>query len=101
VILSRQGESWVDIEAERMGVNLENGLLTFLKDEKWGLVDTAGQVMVQPAYDEPVVFLRGLAWAKRDNHSCPIDRHGHDIQGIACTDKRLPKPIFFECKIER
>jgi WG containing repeat len=34
-ILSRQGESWVDIEAERMGSNLENGLLTFLKDGKW------------------------------------------------------------------
>jgi hypothetical protein len=71
-----------------MSANLENGLLTFLRDGKWGLVDTAGQVMVQPAYDEPVIFARGLAWAKRDNQWCPIDRRGQDIQRIACTDKR-------------
>jgi hypothetical protein len=100
-ILSPQGESWVDIEAERMGVNLENGLLTFLKDGKWGLVDTAGDVMVQPAYDEPVVFNRGLASAKRDNHWCPIDRRGHYIERIACTDKRPTLiPNVFECKTE-
>jgi hypothetical protein len=100
-VLSRQGESWVDIEAARMSFNLENGLLTFLKDGKWGLIDTAGQVIVQPVYDEAVNFRHGLAWAKRDSHWCPIDRRGHDIEGIACTDKRpTPQTYFFECKIE-
>jgi hypothetical protein len=77
-----------------------------LKDGKWGLVDTTGQVMVQPVYDEPALFLRsfrGIAWAKRDNRWCPIDRRGHDVQGIACTDK---SPLGesggrFQCKVER
>jgi WG containing repeat len=104
-LLSSNGESWLDIEAERIGINLEDGLLTFLKDGKWGLVDTAGQVMLQPAYDDPVFFkegFRGIAWVRRDNRWCPIDRRGHDVQGIACTDKNpLGAVGRFECKVER
>ena len=36
VILSRTGEIWIDIGAERVGTNLDFGLLTFLKNGKWG-----------------------------------------------------------------
>ncbi len=88
-ILSRAGETWVDIGTERIGTNLEFGLLTFLKDGKWGLVDTAGQALVEPQFDEPVYFvpkLRGVAWAKRDGHWCAIDRRGRPVPGIACAD---------------
>jgi WG containing repeat len=35
-ILSRTGDTWIDIGAERVGVNLDFGLLTFLKNGKWG-----------------------------------------------------------------
>src|SRR5262249_37486275 len=56
VILSRTGETWIDVGAERIGLNLDLGLLTFLKNGKWGLVDTAGQVTVDPQFDEPVYF---------------------------------------------
>jgi hypothetical protein len=104
-ILSSTGETWIDVGAERVGVNLDFGLLTFLKNGKWGLVDTAGQVMVEPQFDEPVYFsplLRGVAWAKRDSRSCAIDRHGHPVPGIACgdTSPTLGSGIPFQCKVE-
>ncbi len=105
VILSPTGETWIDIGAERVGINLDLGLLTFLRNDKWGLVDTAGQVMVEPQFDEPVYFapgLRGVAWAKRDGNWCAIDRRGRSVAGIACTDAD-PMPSMrgrFECKVE-
>jgi hypothetical protein len=105
VILSRTGETWIDIGAERVGLALDFGLLTFLKNNKWGLVDTAGQVIVEPQFDEPVYFapsLRGVAWAKRGGNWCAIDRHGNPVPGISCTDAD-PMPSMrgrFECKVE-
>jgi hypothetical protein len=106
VILSPTGETWIDIGAGRVGINLDLGLLTFLRDGKWGLVDTAGQVMVEPQFDEPVYFmpgLRGVAWAKRDGNWCAIDRRGRSVPGIACTGTD-PVPAAwrgrFECKVE-
>ena len=106
VILSPAGETWIDIGAERVGANLDFGLLTFLKNGKWGLVDTAGHLVVEPRFDEPVYFahgLRGVAWAKRDGNWCAIDRHGRAVPGIACADA---DPMGwsggrFECKVER
>jgi WG containing repeat len=105
VILSRTGETWIDVGAERVGINLDLGLLTFLRDGKWGLVDTAGQVMVEPQFDEPVLFadrLRGVAWAKRDGNWCAIDRRGRSVPGIACADADpTGRPGGrFECKVE-
>jgi hypothetical protein len=104
VILSPTGETWIDIDAERISLSLDIGLLTFLRNGKWGLVDTAGQVVVEPRFDEPVYFvskLRGVAWAKRDGKSCAIDRHGHSVPGISCADAD-PVPLAggFQCKVE-
>jgi hypothetical protein len=103
-ILSRSGETWIDVGAERIGVNLDFGLLTFLKDGKWGLVDTAGQVMVEPKFNEPVYFshdLRGTAWAKHDGNWCDIDRRGHPVPFYACV---AADPTGWsgrlECKVE-
>jgi WG containing repeat len=105
VILSRSGETWIDIGAERVGINLDLGLLTFLKNSKWGLVDTAGQVIAEPQFDEPVYFasvLRGIAWAKRDGNWCAIDRRGRSVTDIPCVEA---DPMHwpggrFECKVE-
>lgn len=104
-ILSRTGETWIDIGAERVGVNLEFGLLTFLRDGKWGLVDTVGQVIVEPQYDEQLFFtprLRGIAWARSGNRWCAVDRRGQSVPGIACTDAnpRAGFNLTFECKVE-
>jgi hypothetical protein len=104
-ILSQTGDTWIDVGAERIGVSLDFGLLTFLKSGKWGLVDTAGQVMVEPQFDEPVYFspgLRGVAWAKRDSRWCAIDRRGQPVSSIPCADGA---PVGwssrrFECKVE-
>ena len=104
-ILSPDGDVWIDIGADRIGIILDYGLLTFLKDGKWGLIDTTGQVVVEPVYDEPVFFspdLKGVAWAKRDGKWCAIDRRGRQVSHIPCTDAA---PIWlghpFECKVER
>ena len=104
-ILSQTGEPWIDIGAERIGIHLDDGLLTFLRDSKWGLVDTAGHVTVDPQFDAPIYFtpaLRGIAWAKRDDRWCAIDRYGHTVQGIACSDAD-PMPSLlglFVCTVE-
>jgi hypothetical protein len=104
-ILSRTGETWIDIGAERVGINLDSGLLTFLKNGKWGLVDTAGHVTFDPQFDAPVFFtpaFRGIAWAKRDGKWCAIDRHGHVVPSIPCSDAD-PAPSAlgpFQCKVE-
>jgi hypothetical protein len=89
-LLSRNGEVWVDIAGDDIGPDIEAGLLPFLKDGKWGVVDTAGQMIVPPTYDAPVYFLswfRGIGWAKREGRWCPIDRRGHQLEGIACADE--------------
>src|SRR5262245_47495428 len=86
VILSRTGETWYDIEADRIGPIREDGLVSFLRKGKWGLVDTAGQVMVEPQFDELNVFVRGIAWAKRGERWCAIDRRGRAVPSIACTN---------------
>jgi hypothetical protein len=80
-------------------------LLTFLRDDKWGLTDTAGQVTAEPQFDEPVYFapsLRGIAWAKQDRRWCAIDRRGRSVPGIACADE---DPLGsskerFKCQVE-
>jgi len=106
VILSKAGEVWIDIGSPRIGLNLDFGLLTFLKEDKWGLIDTTGQIIVEPQFDEPVYFmpkLRGVAWAKRDGNWCAIDRRGHSVSGIPCTaaDPAGLSSTRFECKVER
>jgi hypothetical protein len=105
VILSQTGESWIDIGAERVGANLDLGLLTFLRDGKWGLVDTVGGVVVEPRYDEPVYFmpsLRGIAWTKHDGNWCAIDRRGRPVASIPCaTVDPIGQPGGrFACRVE-
>jgi hypothetical protein len=81
------------------------GLLPFLKNGKWGLIDTAGQVVFEPQFEEPVQFapaLRGVAWVKRDGNWCAIDRRGHTVPGIACagSDPSGGPGSWFKCKVE-
>jgi WG containing repeat len=101
--LSPEGETWIDIDADRIGLTFDLGLLVFLRNGKWGLVDTAGQVMVEPQFDELDGFVRGIAWAKRGGVWCAIDRRGRAVPSISCTDAvpvvDLPRgPV--QCKVE-
>jgi hypothetical protein len=104
-ILSEAGETWIDIGAERIGISVDLGLLTFLKDGKWGLLDTAGRITTEPQFDEPVLYmpgLRGIAWAKRDGKWCAIDRQARQVSNIPCLDTDpLGGPRgSFVCKVE-
>ena len=104
-IFSQSGEEWIDARVDRIGIDPEAGLLPFLKDGKWGLMDTAGKVAIQPIYDEQVSFrpsFRGIAWAKHDGRWCPIDRRGQEVPGIACVER---SPLgeggaYFKCAVE-
>jgi hypothetical protein len=104
-MLSQTGETWIDIGAERIGISLDYGLVTFLKNGKWGLVDTAGQIIVGPQFDEPALFspdLRGVAWAKREGRWCAIDRRGHPVSSIPCADANPVRWSSgrYQCKVE-
>jgi hypothetical protein len=104
-ILSPSGETWIDIGTERIGLNLGFGLLPFLRDGKWGLVDTASRITLEPQFDETVYFmpsLRGIAWAKRDGKWCAIDRQARQVSDIPCRDTDpLGGPRGpFVCKVE-
>jgi hypothetical protein len=104
-LLSPTGEAWIDIDADRIGLLPEVGLLSFLTNGKWGLIDTAGQVVFEPQFEESVQFspaLRGVAWLKRDGNWCAIDRRGHAASGIACTgsDPAGGRGGWFKCKVE-
>lgn len=104
-IFSRKGEAWIDADVDRLGLDLESGMLPFLKGGKWGLLDTAGKVAIDAVYDAQVSFrpqFRGIAWAVRDGRSCPIDRHGRAVPGIACIERaRLSEAGgYFKCGVE-
>jgi hypothetical protein len=86
-VLSPSGESLFEIDADGIGQVRESGLVPFLKNGKWGLVDTAGQVMVEPQFDElDWGFERGIAWARLGESWCAIDRRGRTAPSIACTN---------------
>jgi hypothetical protein len=104
-IFARNGRTWIDADVDLLGTDLEAGLLPFLKDGKWGLMDTAGEIAIPPIYDEQVSFrptLRGIAWTRRDSRSCPIDRHGQDVPGMACIERSRSNESggYFRCAIE-
>jgi WG containing repeat len=104
-IFSPNGETWIDAQVDRIGLDLEAGLLPFLKDGKWGMMDTTSTVVIQPIYDQQVSFrpsFRGIAWARHGGRWCPIDRHGLDVAGITCVDR---SPLgeggaYFSCVVE-
>ncbi len=91
VILSRTGETWIDIGAERVGINLDLGLLTFLRDGKWGLVDTAGQVMVEPQFDEPVYL--PIASAALPGPNATVTGAPSTGAAVPCPASPAPMPI--------
>ena len=90
------------MEADLIGISLDLGLLAFRRDGKWGLVDTAGKVIVEPTYDDLTQFqYRGIAWAKRGDRRCPVDRRGQPVPGIACETVPVePVGGAFPCVVE-
>jgi hypothetical protein len=102
VILSMAGETWYEIDADRIGTLRDFGLVSFRRNGKWGLVDTAGRVMVEPQHDELDGFVRGIAWAKNGERWCAIDRRGRTVPSIACADT-VPIDLGrgpVQCKVE-
>jgi hypothetical protein len=79
--------------------------VSYLQERQVGLVDTAGQVMVEPQLDEPVYFtpsLRGVAWAAPPAAGAPSTSAAGAVPGIACADADpMGRPTGqFQCKVE-
>lgn len=62
-------------------------------------------ISIQPNFDDRVNFtpnLRGVAWGRRGQSWCAIDRRDRLVPGIACADAD-PKGAIgsdFPCKVE-
>jgi hypothetical protein len=70
-ILSRTGETWFEIDADRIGTLRKGRLVSLLKNGKRRLVDTAGQIMVEPQFDELTGFARDIAWPSATGAGAP------------------------------
>jgi hypothetical protein len=98
---SPAGEVWIDIESDRIDISLDLGLLAFRRDGRWGLVDTAGKAIVEPTYDLTQFLYRGIAWARRGDRWCAIERRGRPVPGIACETRPIEPPTgLYPCTVE-
>lgn len=50
-----------DFVAEQMDICTQDSLIAFQNGGKWGFVNTAGKVIIEPGYDEAKSFSNGLA----------------------------------------
>lgn len=55
-------------------------------DGKWGYVDAAGRVKIQPVYDEASDFEDGVACVCIDSAWRLIDKHGNCVVNAVCAD---------------
>jgi hypothetical protein len=53
-----------------------DGMLSVWKDNKYGAVDMAGNVVVEPVYDKEVIFSEGLAAVVKDGKYGYVDKTG-------------------------
>ena len=92
-IFSQSGEEWIDAHVDRLGIDLEAGLLPFLKDGKWGLMDTAGKVAIQPIYDEQVNFRAIVSRHCLGQARWPLVPHRPARPGCAGNRVHRTKPL--------
>jgi WG containing repeat len=82
-IIDRAG-AWIEPLGSKPAMDLDAADASV----KWGLVDTAGTVVVEPTGDAVLQFERGAAWFNRDKQWCAVDRRGHRIFSVDCIDRK-------------
>ncbi|CCE01360.1 WG repeat-containing protein [Bradyrhizobium sp. STM 3809] len=100
VLLSKAGQVLIDARVDQIELGLETGLLSFLKNGKWGAMDTAGKVVIDPVHDEMLGFsaFRGVTWARREGRWCALDRRGKVVPTIACMERHPRVSVGREVK---
>lgn len=71
---------------EKIGALTEDGIVAFCKDGKWGYVNTSGEVVIEPAYDDARSFSNGLAAVYKDGKWGFIDKDNSVIIDFAFFD---------------
>jgi len=66
----------VSVNEVKQGGAQNNGVVSFDKDEKYGLMDSTGKVILAPKYDWIGPFSEGLAYAKLGTQGMYIDTKG-------------------------
>ncbi len=72
-----------DFACDDMDICLDNGLIAFKQGEKWGYVDTEGNIVVEPQYEEAKSFSNHMAAVRDENGLWGFINRNYDLV-IAC-----------------
>ena len=78
-ILNVKDNTVLDLPDYSMVSKISEGLLAVRENDKWGFIDTFGNVVVRPQYDSFYDFNDGLAYVKKGNSEMFIDKKGNVI----------------------
>lgn len=67
-IYNTKWESIGAFQCEAIDICTKDGLIAFEKGNKWGFVDTEGNVVIEPQYESAKSFSNGLAAVKKDGY---------------------------------
>lgn len=76
-IYNEEMELQCELACSAVDVLTEDGIIAFCQGDKWGFVNTEGEVIVKPAYDEARSFSNGIAAVKDADKWGFIDTKGN------------------------
>lgn len=68
-----------DFSCEEADICLEDGVIAFAKNGKWGFVKMDGTILMEPQYEQAKSFSNGLAAVKKDGKWGFIDKDGQMV----------------------
>lgn len=83
-LLDRNGKALSDFEWDEIG-SFENNRAAVCKDDKWGVIDSAGQIIIEPKYEDLKLHDDGKQiWVEMDKGDiCQIDESENVIKNIS------------------
>lgn len=83
-LLDRNGKALSDFEWDEI-LSFENNRAAVCKDDKWGVIDSAGQIIIEPKYKDLKLHDDGKQiWVEMDKENiCQIDENENVIKNIS------------------
>lgn len=86
------------LKCEDVDILTEDGLIAFCKDEKWGYMNTSGEVIIKPKYSDAKSFSNGLAAVCDESLWGFIDKEGnlvieHQFSDVGYVESRGICPV--------